>query len=103
MKSSTSKSNVQGEGDYDSAKKYNQNARAFVDSGKVEKAARNSAPRNSSEKAEMRQAEAAGRARSKSPENEGRDGNLPGQGKPTKRGPAKNPPNKPVTEKFPGR
>ena len=92
MKSSTSKSNVQGEGDYDSAKKYNQSTRDFVDSGKVEKAAKQSAPRNAKEKTEMRQAE-----------DEGRDGNLPGQSKPAKRAPAKNPPNKPVTEKFPGR
>tara|TARA_R110002049_G_scaffold234288_1_gene407523 strand:+ start:24 stop:335 length:312 start_codon:yes stop_codon:yes gene_type:complete len=103
MKSSTSKSNVQGEGDYDSAKKYNQSTRDFVDSGKVEKAAKQSAPRNAKEKTEMRQAEAEGRSHAKPAGNEGRDGNLPGQSKPAKRAPAKNPPNKPVTEKFPGR
>jgi len=46
MKSSTSKSRIQGEGDYASAKKYNEHAHEFAQSGRVEQAAREAAPRN---------------------------------------------------------
>lgn len=65
MKSSTSKSKVQGEGDYASAKKYNEQARSFAESGKVDQAARDAAPRNAQEQDAMHQAEAEWRAHAK--------------------------------------
>ena len=65
MKSSTSKSKVQGEGDYASATKFNAQAREFAESGKVDQAARDAAPRNAQEQEAMRQAEAEGRAHAK--------------------------------------
>ncbi len=101
--SNTSKHGVQGEGDYASAKKYNQNARAFVDSGKVEQAAKDSVPRNANEEVAMQKAEAEGRAHAKGQSNEGRGGNMPGGDKQTKHAPAKQPLGKPVAEKLPGR
>ena len=73
MKSSPSKSEIQGEGDYDSARKYNEQAHDFAASGKVEQAAKAAAPRNAREQDEMRKAEAAGRARAKGQARGGRD------------------------------
>jgi hypothetical protein len=105
MKSSTSKSNVQGEGDYASAKKYNAQARAFAESGKVDQAARDAAPRNAQEKDAMRRAEAEGRAHAKSGDNAGQDDKgSPGRPKPDKQAPGKHPQGRdPEPEKFPGR
>lgn len=65
MKSSSSKSGVQGEGDYASAKKYNEHARSFAQSGQAEKAARDAAPRDAREQEDMRRAEAEGRSHAK--------------------------------------
>ena len=65
MKHDASKSKIQGEGDYDSAKKYNEQAHAFSRSGKVEQAARQAAPRNAQEESEMREAELEGRSHAK--------------------------------------
>ena len=56
---------VQGEGDYESAKRYDDAQKNFAKSGKVEKAARDAEPRSESEKREMEQAESAGRRRAK--------------------------------------
>jgi hypothetical protein len=104
MKSSTSKSRVQGEGDYASAKKYNEHAQAFAQSGKVEQAAKEAAPRNVQEKDEMRQAEAAGRAHAKGSANAGQDKGSPGRPKPDKQAPGKHPQGRnPIPEKLPGR
>ncbi|MHB1215948.1 MAG: hypothetical protein ACYCY9_13285 [Thiobacillus sp.] len=65
MKSKPDKSKVQGEGDYASAKKFDDAERAFVESGKVEQAAKAAAPRNAQEEEEMRKAEAEGRSHAK--------------------------------------
>jgi hypothetical protein len=51
-----------GEGDRESAKRYNEKTRKFVESGKVEEAARNAAK---GDKQEMERAEQAGKARAK--------------------------------------
>lgn len=101
MKSSLPKSHVQGEGDYDSAKKYNQETREFIDSGKVDQAARDAAPRNADEKQAMREAEDEGRSHAK--DKSVQDGTSPGRNKPTKHAPGKNPENKPGPKKSPGR
>ena len=68
MKSKTpppSESTIQGEGDYRSAESYSNSAHEFAQSGKVEQAARDAAPRNQAEKNEMSRAEAEGRSRAK--------------------------------------
>jgi hypothetical protein len=104
MKSSN-RSRVQGEGDYASAKKYNEQARAYAESGKAEQAAREAAPRNAHEKEALRKAEAEGRAHAKGRANAGQDsGSQPGRPKPEKQAPGKHPEgHKPTPEKFPGR
>ena len=56
---------MQGEGNYEAAREFNQAERKFVDSGKVSDAARNAAPKSDSERREMAEAEAKGRERSK--------------------------------------
>ena len=105
MRSSTPKSKVQGEGDYASARKYDKAVGDFVKSGKVEKAARDAAPRNPQEQDAMRKAEAQGRSHSKGEDtgNTGQNGDLPDQSRPEKRAPGKHPHGKPEPEKAPGR
>ncbi|OGU23528.1 MAG: hypothetical protein A2580_09340 [Hydrogenophilales bacterium RIFOXYD1_FULL_62_11] len=104
MKSSTSKSSVQGEGDYVSAKKYNEHAQAFAQSGKVEQAARKAAPRNEREQDEMRQAEAAGRSHAKSQVSAGKGEGSPERRQPDKQAPGKHPEgHNPLPKKVPGR
>lgn len=56
---------VQGEGDYKAAERYNESARSFVDSGKAARASRNAAPASNEEAKELEAAEKAGLARSK--------------------------------------
>ncbi len=56
---------VQGEGDYEAARNYRKDVEAFIDSGKVDKAMREAAPRNDAEAGEMEKAEKAGKASSK--------------------------------------
>ncbi|MEO8346233.1 MAG: hypothetical protein ABI607_11110 [Betaproteobacteria bacterium] len=51
---------VQGEGNYEAAKEYNDATRKFVKSGRVEAAAQEAAPKTRAEAAEMRAAEAVG-------------------------------------------
>lgn len=59
------KPRVQGEGDYESAREYNKDLKEFIDSGKVDEAARASAPGSSSEADAMERAERAGKSRAK--------------------------------------
>lgn len=101
--SDASRSEVQGEGDYDSAEKYNEETREFIDSGRVEQAARNAAPRNEEERQAMRKAEEEGRSHARGEGKQAQDGKSPGRGKPAKQAPGKNPQSKPVPEKAPGR
>jgi hypothetical protein len=56
---------VQGEGDYESAKKFDDDEAAFVKSGRVDQAARDAEPKSQSEADEMTKAEEAGKSRSK--------------------------------------
>ncbi|MDP1928032.1 MAG: hypothetical protein Q8K62_05915 [Thiobacillus sp.] len=107
MKSSTSKSRVQGEGDYASAKKYNEQAQAFARSGKVEQAAKKAAPRNEREQNDMRQAEAEGRSHAKGQAHAGKGEGSPERSErsqPDKQAPGKHPEGRnPIPEKLPGR
>ena len=57
--------NVQGEGDYESARKYNKDAKEFAQSGKVHEAARAAKPENEQQARAMEQAEQAGKSRAK--------------------------------------
>jgi hypothetical protein len=56
---------VQGEGDYESAKKFDDDEVAFVKHGRVDKAARDAEPKSQVEADEMRKAEEIGKSRSK--------------------------------------
>lgn len=106
MKPDTSKhgTRVQGEGDYDSAKKYDEQAHAFAESGKVEQAAKAASPRNEREKEEMRKAEDEGRSRAKDAPRGSRDDESPSRPKPAKEAPGKHPQGRnPAPEKLPGR
>ena len=59
------KDKVQGEGDYDAARRFDKAERDFVRSGKVDEGARNAPPRSAEEAAEMEKAEETGKSRSK--------------------------------------
>lgn len=57
---------VQGEGDYEAARKYDKDAREFAQTGDVDKAARDAEPRDAGEAREMEEAERAGKERARS-------------------------------------
>jgi hypothetical protein len=59
------KGNVYGEGNYEATRQYNEATKKFVESGKVEEAARDAAPRSPEEAQEMKQAEQAALLRAK--------------------------------------
>ena len=61
----STKDNVHGEGNYEATRQYNEATKKFVESGKVDKAARDAAPRDAGEAAEMKQAEQAALLRAK--------------------------------------
>lgn len=56
---------VQGEGNYQAAREFNAAQRSFVQSGKVDAAARAAAPKTDEEKQQMLQAEQEARSRAK--------------------------------------
>lgn len=56
---------LQGEGNYTAARRHRESAEQFVQSGKVEQAAREAAPQDPTEQRELQQAEKAGRERAK--------------------------------------
>jgi len=60
-----SKDNVHGEGNYEASRQYNEATKKFIESGKVEQAARDAAPKNAGEASEMKQAEQAALLRAK--------------------------------------
>ena len=60
-----SKRNEYGEGNYEATRQYNRATKRFVESGRVERAARDAAPRSPEEAAEMRRAEQAALLRAK--------------------------------------
>ena len=59
------KPNVQGEGDYEAARRYRKDVKDFVDSADIDKAAHDAAPRSPDEQREMTEAERAGKSHSK--------------------------------------
>ncbi len=56
---------VQGEGDYEAARRHRKSVRSFVKSGKVDKAAHDAAPKTTQEHDALQQAERIGESRSK--------------------------------------
>lgn len=56
---------VQGEGDYDAARRYDKAVEEFAKSGKVDRAAHDAAPKTPAEAEELRQAEETGKSHSK--------------------------------------
>ena len=56
---------VQGEGDYESAMKFDDDEAAFVKSGRVDQAARDAEPKSQAEADEMNKAEEVGKSRSR--------------------------------------
>ncbi len=56
---------VQGEGDYESAKKFDDQEAAFAKSGRVDQAARDAEPKSQAEADQMKQAEETGKSRSR--------------------------------------
>jgi hypothetical protein len=65
---------VQGEGDYESAKKFDDDEAAFVKSGRVDQAARDAKPQSQAEADEMKRAEEVGKNRSKGEDASSRKG-----------------------------
>jgi len=59
------KDKVEGEGSYTGSKDYNERTKKFVDSGKVDDAARKAEPKSDQEKHAMQKAERVGRERAK--------------------------------------
>jgi hypothetical protein len=58
---------VQGEGDYAAARRYDEKTKRFVDSGRVDDAANDAKPRSAEEESILRDAEQDGLSRSKAP------------------------------------
>ncbi|MGZ8211040.1 MAG: hypothetical protein ACXWUH_11070 [Burkholderiales bacterium] len=54
-----------GEGNYKATRDYNERTKDFVESGKVDEAADKAKPKNEQEARDMREAEEAGKSRSK--------------------------------------
>ena len=59
------KDKVEGEGSYTGSKDYNERTKKFVDSGKVDEAARNAEPQNEQERQAMQKAERVGKEKAK--------------------------------------
>ena len=59
------KDKVEGEGSYTGSKDYNERTKKFVDSGKVEGAAKDAKPKSEQEAHEMQKAERLGRQHAK--------------------------------------
>ena len=59
------KDKVEGEGSYSGSKDYNERTQNFVDSGKVEEAAKEAKPRSEQEAHEMKKAERLAKERAK--------------------------------------
>ncbi|MBC7956003.1 MAG: hypothetical protein H7Y33_09065 [Cytophagales bacterium] len=56
---------VQGEGDYEAARRYDKSAQDFAQSGKVDEAARKAKPNDPKEAEALKKAEEIGKSRSK--------------------------------------
>jgi len=79
------KQNVYGEGNYEASRQYDEATKKFVESGRVEQAARDAEPKTAREAAEMKQAEEEGLKRAK-------DKEAPVKEPPTPRPALKDPP-----------
>lgn len=62
---SKDKNQVQGEGDYESNRRYVESVKEFVQAGKVDEAARNARPASPADEQQMQNAERAGESHSK--------------------------------------
>jgi len=62
---STDRPNIQGEGDYESGKRYDEATKRFVEQGKVKPAAEKARTDDPAELADLERAEQAGRERAK--------------------------------------
>jgi hypothetical protein len=62
---STNEPKVQGEGDYESARRYDESAKRFVEEGKVGPAAERARTDDPAERADLERAEQAGRERAR--------------------------------------
>jgi hypothetical protein len=60
-----SEDKIQGEGDYEAARRYDEKAREYVKTHNVEQAARDAEPRNEGEERDMERAEEQGKRRAK--------------------------------------
>jgi hypothetical protein len=78
MSTLSRKDEVQGEGDYDAARRYDKAAREFAESGKVEPAAHDAAPGDAKEAEELERAEEAGKSHAKGEDPLLRKGSKPG-------------------------
>jgi hypothetical protein len=65
MSSTPKQDQVQGEGDYDAARRYDKATKDFAKSGKVDRAAHDAAPASPQQADEMRKAEDIGKSHSK--------------------------------------
>ena len=65
MKNTPTKDRVQSEGDYQAGRRYDKANREFAHSGRVEPAARDAAPENAREAAELERADHQGKSHSK--------------------------------------
>ena len=59
------KDKVEGEGSYTGSKDYNERTKKFVDSGKVDEAARKAEPKSEQERQAMQKAERVGKEKAK--------------------------------------
>jgi hypothetical protein len=59
------KDKVEGEGSYKGSKDYNERTKKFIDSGKVDQAAKDAQPRSEQEAHEMQKAERIGKQKAK--------------------------------------
>jgi hypothetical protein len=59
------KGDLQGEGNYEAARRYDEAQKKFVDSGKVKEAAEKAAPESAEQARDMTQAEQAGKSHAK--------------------------------------
>ena len=65
MSTTSSKDQVQGEGDYEAGRRYDKASRDFAESGRVEPAAHDAAPDSEQEAKELERAEQEGKSHSK--------------------------------------
>ena len=65
MNNKSTGTKIQGEGDYEAARRYDEGAASFAKSGSVDQAAKDAKPRSKAEQQEMEKAEREGRSHAK--------------------------------------